>query len=113
MIGLVLYPDGEIRELDVDLARTDVLLAALDSTDVMRLDVSPTLVLFLDPWATRDVAPVNVYATLVLLGADHNDAPRNAIHGPAILFGRSLDDEPDDVPARLVGFLSSIAESLP
>lgn len=112
MIGLVLYPDGEIREIDVDLARRDLLVAALDSTDVMTLDVSPRFVLFLDPWATRDVAPVNVYASLVLLGADHNAAP-DAIHGPAILFGRTIDEEPDDVPARVVGWFSSIAESLP
>lgn len=112
MIGLALYPDGEIRELDVDLARRDVLLAALDSTDVEEVRVGDRLVLFIDPWSTRDVAPVNVYASMLLLGAGQVD-PFHGLHGPVIVFGLSLDSEPVDVPARLVGFLESVSEGLP
>lgn len=110
--GLVLYPDGEIREVDLDPGRPDVLAVALNAEgEALRVDLSPRLVLFVDRWATRDAAPVNVYASLMELSAAHHaHEPTHGINGPALLFGRTVDGEIVDVGDGVLELLRTLSE---
>ncbi len=108
-LALALFPDGEIRELEIDLDRPDVICGVLDTPEYVRIDVDDRYGMLIDRYSTRDVAPVNVYATLVLLSAQPTTW---GISGPALLFGRTLDGDLDDVPDSLVEILRGISEGL-
>jgi hypothetical protein len=107
--GLLLYPDHEIREVDVDLDRPDVVCQLLDTTDPVTIDldtVSPT-VLVVDSYATRDVRPTNLLATFLVFAVRRE--PFHGVNGIALLVGVDLDESLTDVPDYLVDYLRSLA----
>lgn len=100
MIALILYPDGEIRNVDVDPGRPDVLAAYLDSEVVDPVRIHSGAVLLVDRYATRDVAPLNVYASLLMFAA--HPGPFHGVNGTTILFGLDADGQWCDVPDDLL-----------
>ena len=111
-VGLVLYADGEIREIDLDPQRADVVAATLNAAEIVEipLDTIEPTVLATDLYATRDVAPVNVLATfLVFAVRRRNSQPFHGIYGgAALLFGLDADDQWTDVPDHLLIFLRAL-----
>jgi hypothetical protein len=109
--ALVLYTDGEIREVDVDATRADVLTSYLDAETYDPIRVHAGAVLLVDRYATRDVAPLNVYASLLVFAA--RPGAFHGVNGTAILFGLDPDGEWTDVPTDLLALfhrLDALAE---
>jgi hypothetical protein len=107
--GLLLYPDHEIREIDLDLDRGDVVCEILDATDPLAValnTVSPT-VLLVDKFATRDTRPTNLLATFLVFAVRRE--PFHGVNGTALLLGVDVDDAWTDVPDYLVDYLRQLA----
>lgn len=107
MIGLLLYTDGEIREVDLDPTRTDVLCRLLDTTAVDVVEIDEEAAFLIDRYSTRDIAPLNVYASLYLF-ASHRE-PFHGLHGTILLLGRTPDGEFDDAPEPLVEIMRKLS----
>jgi hypothetical protein len=104
--ALVLYPDGEIREIDVDTTRTDVLLSYLDASTFDVIRIHAHAILLVDRFATRDVAPLNMYASFLVFAA--RPGPFHGVNGATVLFGLDPDGEWTDVPDDLLGLFAQI-----
>lgn len=106
-IGLLLYPDGEIREIDVDPSRADVISTYLNNAETVdEIRVHAGAVLLVDRFATRDVAPLNMYASLLVFAA--RPGPFHGVNGTTILFGLDPDGEWTDVPDALLGLFAHL-----
>ena len=111
MIGLVLYTDGEIREIDLDPTRRDVLLGLLDAEETAEISVpsdTGSVVFLIDPYATRDVAPLNVYATLYVFASRRR--PFHGVNGTVLLLARNDDGDWADAPEPLVDVFRRLSE---
>lgn len=109
--ALLLYTDGEIREIDLDPTRGDVILALLDTTtaDEIEIDDEPDRVVFMfDRYSTRDVAPLNVYATLYVFASRRE--PFHGVHGDVLLLGRTVDGAWTDAPEPLVEIFHTLSQ---
>lgn len=104
--ALLLYTDGEIREVDVDPTRADVLSAYLHSESIDRIRIHSGAVLLIDRYATRDVAPLNMYASLLVFAA--RPGPFHAVNGATILFGLDADGDLADVPDDLLALFARL-----
>jgi hypothetical protein len=104
--GLLLYPDGEIREIDVDTSRADVISSYLHAETVDTIRVHASAVLLVDRYATRDVAPLNMYASLLVFAS--RPGPFHGVNGTTILFGLGADGEWTDVPDVLLGLFAHL-----
>jgi hypothetical protein len=104
--ALILYTDGEIREIDVDPERPDVLAAYLDSQMVDPVRIHSGAVLLVDRYSTRDVAPLNMYASLLIFAA--RPGPFHGINGTTILFGLDADGQWSDVPDELLDLFRTL-----
>jgi hypothetical protein len=104
--ALVLYPDGEIREVDVDTTRTDVLLSYLDASTYDTIRIHSGAVLLVDRYATRDVAPLNMYASMLVFAA--RPGPFHGVNGATVLFGLDADGQWSDVPDDLLALFDRL-----
>jgi hypothetical protein len=99
---LVLYAeDAEVRLVDVDVDRRDVLLGLLD-TDAFSTYNFPELgsQLLLDDHGLRKKKPVNLAATMLIYGSGRR--PLYPFLGDVILLGLTVDGETSDPPEDLL-----------
>lgn len=92
----------EVRLVDLDPDRTDVIRAYLGTTEIVFLPLDRCRLILLiggDPFL--DGGPINLPATLLAYGAGRPGP--DPIRGPVLVFGLGRDNELADVPEDVLG----------
>lgn len=88
--AVLLDTNGDVRLVEVDPVRRDVILELLDAFDVDPI-ILDDLILVIDAHAAREGERLNLAASFLAW-------PRDAIRGDVLVFGRDEENAPTDVP---------------
>jgi hypothetical protein len=99
--ALAFHADGEVRHLDLDLERADLLHSVLGTgqTDVFRLPELGCAILY-DELSLVANTRLNLPVSLLLYGSRRR--PLHPLHGPVLIVGLTGDDLLTDVPDDLL-----------